>query len=169
MRGARSWYEIMKNFWTYCSITLFYSCSRMVQPLFYIKCHSPPISIAYCLHFKHVFYCLQVGFRMPYNVMRCVTRKQTLRSLSLSARLLEIYHLWSQKTPILKSRCHTKRRMGAATRAHPSFGMTTTKTLRPVFSWHASFNTQLGLVLRDLLTGTWGQSVVNFSLAPSVG
>ncbi len=39
------------------------------------------------------------------------------------------YDLWSQKTKILKSRCHTKRRMGAATRAHPSFGMTTTKTL----------------------------------------
>ncbi len=28
--------------------------------------------------------------------------------------------------------------MGAATRAHPSFGMTTTKTWRSVFSWHAS-------------------------------
>ncbi len=39
------------------------------------------------------------------------------------------YDLRSQKTQILKSRCHTKRRMGAATRAHPSFGMTTTKTL----------------------------------------
>ena len=26
----------------------------------------------------------------------------------------------------LKSRCHTKRRTGAATRARPSFGMTTT-------------------------------------------
>ncbi len=41
------------------------------------------------------------------------------------------YDLWSQKTQILKSRCHT-------TRAHPSFGMTTTKTLRSVFSWRAS-------------------------------
>ena len=29
--------------------------------------------------------------------------------------------------------------MGAATRAHHSFGMTTTKTLRSVFSWCASF------------------------------
>ncbi len=37
-----------------------------------------------------------------------------------------------------KGRCHTKRRMGAATRAHPSFGMTTTKTLMSVFSWHTS-------------------------------
>ena len=33
-----------------------------------------------------------------------------------------------------KSQCHTKRGMGAATCAHPSFGMTTTKTLRSVFS-----------------------------------
>ncbi len=32
----------------------------------------------------------------------------------------------SQKTQILKSRCHTKRRMGARGRAHPSFGMTPT-------------------------------------------
>ncbi len=29
--------------------------------------------------------------------------------------------------------------MGAATRAHPSLGMTTTKTLRSVFLWRASF------------------------------
>ncbi len=35
---------------------------------------------------------------------------------------------------IMKSWCHTKRRMGSATRAHPCFGMTTTKTLRSVFS-----------------------------------
>ena len=31
-----------------------------------------------------------------------------------------------------KSRCHTKRRMGV----RDPFGMTTTKTLRSVFSWH---------------------------------
>ncbi len=48
------------------------------------------------------------------------------------------YDLWSQKTQILKSRCHTKETMGAAMHAHPSFGMTTTKTLRSVFSWCAS-------------------------------
>ncbi len=54
-------------------------------------------------------------------------------------RLLEnMIYAWSQKTQILKSRCHTKRRMAAATGAHPSFGMTTTKTLRSVFSWRAS-------------------------------
>ena len=40
---------------------------------------------------------------------------------------------------ILKSRCHTKIRMGAAMRAHPSFGMTTTNTLRYVFLWRASY------------------------------
>ncbi len=48
------------------------------------------------------------------------------------------YNLRCQQSQILKSRCHTKRRMGAATHAHPSFGMTTTKTLRSVFSWCAS-------------------------------
>ncbi len=44
------------------------------------------------------------------------------------------YNLWCQQSQVLKSRCHTKRRMGKATRAHPSFGMTMTKTLRCVFS-----------------------------------
>ncbi len=47
--------------------------------------------------------------------------------------------IWGgQKTQILKSQCHTKRRMGAALPANPSFGMTPTKTLRSVFSWHTS-------------------------------
>ncbi len=86
-----------------------------------------------------------------------ITIKQTLRSLSLSYqkkdgrtwpilllawhRLLEniIYvsrvKFWKAG---LKSRCHTIRRMGTALRAHPSVGMTTTKTLRSVFSWRAS-------------------------------
>ncbi len=34
----------------------------------------------------------------------------------------------------LKSRCHTKRRVGAAPRARPSFGMTTTQDIRDVFT-----------------------------------
>ena len=38
-----------------------------------------------------------------------------------------------------KSWCHAKRRMSAATRAYPSFVMTTTKTLRSVLSWRTSF------------------------------
>ncbi len=66
--------------------------------------------------------------------MRCVTRKQTLRSLSLSCQkkdwpawtpTFREYDLWSQKT--LKSRCHT------------SFGVTMTKTLRSDFLWRASY------------------------------
>ncbi len=68
--------------------------------------------------------------------MKRVTRKQTLWSLSLSYRgcthpsfgmtpTFREYDLWSQKTQILKSRCHT-------TGAHPSFGMTTTKTCNKV-------------------------------------
>ncbi len=43
------------------------------------------------------------------------------------------YNLLCQQSQILKSRCHTKRTMGSAMCAHPSFGMTTTKTLRTVF------------------------------------
>ena len=39
-------------------------------------------------------------------------------------------NVWCQQSQILKSRCHTKRRMDAA--------MTTTKTLRSVFSWRMS-------------------------------
>ncbi len=42
-----------------------------------------------------------------------------------------------QKIIFSKSRCHAKR-MDVATRAHPSFGMTTTKTLMSVFSWRES-------------------------------
>ena len=77
-------------------------------------------------------------------------RKQTLRSLSLSypkkdahpslgmTPTFREYDLWSRKTQILKSQCHTRRRMGAATRARPSLGMTTTKTWRSVLLWHTS-------------------------------
>ncbi len=32
-------------------------------------------------------------------------------------------------------RCHTKRRVGVAMRAHPFFGMTTTKAIRDLFVW----------------------------------
>ena len=39
------------------------------------------------------------------------------------------FDLWSQETQILRSRCHTKGRMGTATM---------TKTLRSVFLWHTS-------------------------------
>ena len=37
----------------------------------------------------------------------------------------------------LKSRCHTKRKMGAATSARPSFGMTMTQENRDLFVWHS--------------------------------
>ena len=77
-------------------------------------------------------------------------RKQTLRSLSLSYQKKEprpsFWHdtdfsrIWSMISAVKfwKVGCHTKRRMGAAKRAHPSFGMTTTKILRSVFSWRTS-------------------------------
>ena len=42
------------------------------------------------------------------------------------------------------SRCHTKRRMGVAPPANPSFGMTTTKILRPVLVWHGLYETYPG-------------------------
>ncbi len=78
--------------------------------------------------------------------MTRVSRKQTLRYLSLSYQKKDAmtptfreYDLWSQNTQIIKSRCHTKRRMGSAKRAHPSFGIPMTKTLRSVFSWHVSY------------------------------
>ncbi len=35
----------------------------------------------------------------------------------------------------LKSRCHTKRRAGTATRARPSFGLTPTQAIMDLFSW----------------------------------
>ena len=88
--------------------------------------------------------------------MTHITRKQTLRSLSMSYQkkngpawerpsffgmrpTFREYNLWCQ---IQKSRCHTNRTMGMAMRAHPYFCMTTTKTLRYVFSWHASHQTE---------------------------
>ena len=80
--------------------------------------------------------------------LTCITRKQTLGSFSLSyqkkdgllvwRRLFENIIYWCWQSQILKSRCHTKRRMGAATRTHSSFGMAMTKTLRSIFLWHAS-------------------------------
>ena len=40
---------------------------------------------------------------------------------------------------ILKSRCHTKRRVGAAPCAHPSFGMTATQDIRDLFAKGSPF------------------------------
>ncbi len=62
----------------------------------------------------------------------------------------EGWTLLTSSTIFSKSRCHTKRRMDAATRAHPSFGMTTTNTLKSVFSWHVSYRTW-----EDLLQQLW--------------
>ncbi len=92
--------------------------------------------------------CTQSSTVLSPSHLTCATRKQTLRSLSLSYQkkvghawlTFPEYNLWCQQSQILKSRCHTKRRMGAATRARPSFGTTTAKTLRSVFSWRTSFN-----------------------------
>ncbi len=45
----------------------------------------------------------------------------------------------------LKSWCHTQRRAGTATHAHPSFGMTTTQDIRDLFAWRCP-------ILHDVLT-----------------
>ena len=37
----------------------------------------------------------------------------------------------------LKSQCHTKRRIGAAMLAHPSFCMITTRAIRDLFAWRS--------------------------------
>ncbi len=104
-----------------------------------------------------------------YSVTR-VTRKQTLRTLSLSYQkkdgrpssfgmtpnFLEC-NLWCQQSQILTSQCHTKRRVGAATRAHPSFGMT--KILRSVFSWHVSCIEWGDKRRQMILFQAWGHGV----------
>ncbi len=71
-------------------------------------------------------------------------------------RFLENMIYEVKRLKILKSRCHTKRRMGAATRAHPSLGMTTKKTLGSVFPRCASCLEQLSIwensmQLRDVI------------------
>ena len=55
-----------------------------------------------------------------------------LRSQSdveVQVNIKNAHHIWAashKKVPNVLSRCHTKRRMGARGRAHPSYGMTTT-------------------------------------------
>ncbi len=70
-------------------------------------------------------------------VIPCHTLSYAHPSFGMTPTFRE-YNLWWQQSQILKSRCHTKRRMGAATLVHPSFGMTATKTVRFVFSWCTS-------------------------------
>ncbi len=66
----------------------------------------------------------------------------------------------------LKSRCHTKRRIGAATHAHPSFGMTMTQGIRDIFAYenlphilytsrasHLKRKSQIGCALAKLPNG----------------
>ncbi len=81
--------------------------------------------------------------------MTRITRKQTLRSLSLSYQKMDgrdwLFRIWpcwhhrlySQKVGVMPiegwARPHT----------HPSFGMTTTKTSRSVFSWRTSYMVEL--------------------------
>ncbi len=102
-------------------------CCKLLVLLFLCFCR---LICQACYHMHHVEYVSRV------------MRKQTLRSLSLSYQkkdghawpTFREYNLWCQQSQILKSQCHTKRN----THAHPSFGMSTTKTLRFVFSWHVS-------------------------------
>ncbi len=81
-----------------------------------------------------------------------VTRKQTVKSLSLSYAkkdwragappiLLWVWHrlqniIYEGRRVMFYSRCHTQRRIGGATES--IFGMPTTKTLRSAFSWRVS-------------------------------
>ncbi len=56
---------------------------------------------------------------------------------SCSTCLVSVSILWAafhEKVPNVLSRCHTKRRAGAAPRARPSFGMTTTQDIRDLFA-----------------------------------
>ncbi len=59
-------------------------------------------------------------YEVCYEKKRCVTRKVFVVVIPKEG--------WARMAHV------TKRSIGAANRAHPSFGMTTTKTLRSVFS-----------------------------------
>ncbi len=77
----------------------------------------------------------------PLTMLTCVTRQETLRSLSLSYPTKD---WWAGAPPILLLAWHQlfKNMIYDVSRvkfcAHPSFGMTRTKTLRSIFSWHES-------------------------------
>ncbi len=62
-----------------------------------------------------------------------------------------------EKVPNVLCRCHTKRRMGACSRAHPSFGMTTIKDIRDLFVWCSPYvlTATFIRVIYCLLVNSW--------------
>ena len=60
-------------------------------------------------------------------------------SFGLAPTFRFFFYLWIFRSNFFlsKSRCHTKRMMDAAMRAHPSFGMTPTQAFRDLFTWHS--------------------------------
>ncbi len=58
------------------------------------------------------------------------------------------------KKKYLKSQCHTKRRMGTAMYADPSFGMTTTQGIRDLFVRRCPNNSQVALPFLKSLVQT---------------
>ena len=117
-----------------------------LQAVVWAICKQRSINISI---WKSFWYCQFKILSMRLCNMTHITRKQSLRSLSLSYQKkdgcawlcpsffwydTDLSEFDSVDIIFLKSRCHAKRRMGAATHAHPSCGMTRTKTLRSVFS-----------------------------------
>ena len=82
------------------------------------------------------------GEKVPYGLSRCHTKRRIFLLVWHRLFLKKFYFLkflfsffflfffFLIKKIISKSRCHTKRRMGASTHARPSFGMTTTQAIR---------------------------------------
>ncbi len=84
--------------------------------------HSNPYQISFgsmaALCIKHFISQGYYRRKWSHQYLRCVTRKQTLKVFVVVRRYgmtptFREYNLWCQQSQILKSRCHTKRRMGA--------------------------------------------------------
>ena len=101
---------------------MFSSYFTFICPLYFMLCHMPYDT-------RHKKTDLKVFVVIPKEGWACVWYVSTFQNFSL---------LTSQIV-FSESRCHTKRRMAVATRAHPSFGMTTTKDLKVFFSRRASY------------------------------
>ncbi len=91
----------------------------------------------------------------PYSLAISTTwldlcqEKMCLKAPSI---LLWVWHwlqniIYEGSRVIFYSQCHTQKGLAGPQPAHPSLGMTTTKTLRSVFSWRASH--------RDYFSTVW--------------
>ncbi len=72
---------------------------------------------------------------------------QALHGLRYTKRSLMSWKIEKKKKfpkNFSKSRCHTKRRAGAAPHARPSFGMTPTQDIRDLFTWRYLHAMQAG-------------------------